>query len=86
MRNRNMYNLTGLPGWVRFGYSPGWVGRGGRAPCQGPGQVPGPQAMPWGASAAGPGYRRQLLQRQAEFLEQQLQYLRQQVEELGSEE
>jgi hypothetical protein len=22
-----MYYLTGLPGWMRFGYSPGWVGR-----------------------------------------------------------
>ena len=27
MRNRNMYYMTGLPGWMRFGYSPGWVGR-----------------------------------------------------------
>jgi hypothetical protein len=27
MRNRWMYHLTGLPGWMRFGYSPGWVGR-----------------------------------------------------------
>ena len=26
-RHRNMYKITGLPGWVRFGYSPGWVGR-----------------------------------------------------------
>lgn len=26
-RWRTMYYLTGLPGWVRFGYSPGWVGR-----------------------------------------------------------
>jgi hypothetical protein len=26
-RRRNMYYLTGLPGWMRFGYSPGWVGR-----------------------------------------------------------
>lgn len=26
-RHRNMYYLTGLPGWMRFGYSPGWVGR-----------------------------------------------------------
>lgn len=86
MRNRNMYNLTGLPGWVRFGYSPGWVGRGGRAPFQAPGRVPAPQAMPWGAAAMGREYRCQLLQRQAELLEQQLQYLRQQVEELGSEE
>lgn len=22
-----MYYLTGLPGWVRFGFSPGWLGR-----------------------------------------------------------
>lgn len=29
MRNRYrwMYNLTGLPGWMRFGFSPGWIGR-----------------------------------------------------------
>ena len=26
-RWRRMYNLTGLPGWIRFGYSPGWVDR-----------------------------------------------------------
>ena len=25
--HRNMYYLTGLPGWMRLGYSPGWVGR-----------------------------------------------------------
>lgn len=23
-RRRNMYRLTGLPGWMRFGHSPGW--------------------------------------------------------------
>jgi hypothetical protein len=22
-----MYNITGLPGWIRFGYSPGWRDR-----------------------------------------------------------
>lgn len=37
MRNRyrRMYELTGLPGWMRFGYSPGWVGRSpsGLGPC-----------------------------------------------------
>jgi len=22
-----MYYLTGLPGWMRFGFSPGWIGR-----------------------------------------------------------
>ena len=26
-RWRNMYYLTGLPGWMRFGFSPGWIGR-----------------------------------------------------------
>lgn len=26
-RHRNMYYATGLPGWMRFGYSPGWIGR-----------------------------------------------------------
>ncbi|HDM37090.1 MAG TPA: hypothetical protein ENG09_07640 [Candidatus Syntrophoarchaeum butanivorans] len=25
-RWRNMYYMTGLPGWMRFGYSPGWGG------------------------------------------------------------
>ncbi|MEM2926559.1 MAG: hypothetical protein QXO94_03750 [Candidatus Bathyarchaeia archaeon] len=26
-RWRRMYYATGLPGWIRFGYSPGWIGR-----------------------------------------------------------
>lgn len=25
-RHRYMYYATGLPGWMRFGYSPGWLG------------------------------------------------------------
>ena len=25
--HRNMYYVTGLPGWMRFGSSPGWIGR-----------------------------------------------------------
>lgn len=34
-RHRRMYELTGLPGWMRFGYSPGWLGRipSGLGPC-----------------------------------------------------
>jgi hypothetical protein len=30
-----MYYLTGLPGWMRFGYSPGWIDRSptGMPPC-----------------------------------------------------
>ena len=35
MRRRNMFNLTGQPGWMRFSYSPGWIGRSatGLGPC-----------------------------------------------------
>lgn len=25
-RHRRMFKLTGLPGWMRFGFSPGWAG------------------------------------------------------------
>lgn len=34
-RHRRWYRLTGLPGWMRFGFSPGWVGRSayGLGPC-----------------------------------------------------
>ncbi|MDI6916507.1 MAG: hypothetical protein QMC80_01770 [Thermoplasmatales archaeon] len=44
--HRNMYYMTGLPGWMRFGYSPGW---GGMPPMANylmqTGQMP--QAMNW---------------------------------------
>lgn len=35
MRYRWMFYLTGLPGWMRFGFSPGWLGRSptGLPPC-----------------------------------------------------
>lgn len=26
-RHRYMYYATGLPGWMRFGFGPGWIGR-----------------------------------------------------------
>ena len=33
-RHRNMFELTGTPGWIRFGSSPGFAGGGaGRGPC-----------------------------------------------------
>jgi hypothetical protein len=49
MRRRNMYYATGLPGWMRLGYSPGWVGRSpsGLGPCAQmlmTGQWPAPMA------------------------------------------
>ena len=54
-RHRRMYYSTGLPGWMRFGYSPGWAGRSatGLGPCaeyMTTGQWPTPQmAAAWQA-------------------------------------
>lgn len=57
--HRNMYYLTGLPGWMRFGYSPGWVGRsptglGPAAQYLTTGQWPTPQMQAyWNAMQTG---------------------------------
>jgi len=57
--HRNMYYLTGLPGWMRFGFSPGWLGRsptglGPGANYLMTGQWPTPQAQAyWEAMQAG---------------------------------
>ena len=33
-RHRRMYELTGVPGWIRYGSSPGFSGgKGGLGPC-----------------------------------------------------
>ena len=56
---RRMYQLTGLPGWMRFGFSPGWLGRSptGLGPATTfltSGQWPTPQAQTyWQAMQAG---------------------------------
>ena len=56
---RWMYQLTGLPGWMRFGFSPGWQGRsptglGPGASYLMTGQWPTPQAQAyWQAMQAG---------------------------------
>jgi hypothetical protein len=99
MRRRNMYNATGLPGWMRLGYSPGWVGRspGGVGPCAQflmTGQWPNP-AMAAAAQGVGPGFaagpqatpeqQLTMLQAQANLLEQQLQAIRQQIADMEGE-
>ena len=56
---RWMYYATGLPGWMRFGFSPGWVGRsptglGPGATYLMTGQWPTPQAQAfWQAMQSG---------------------------------
>lgn len=90
---RNMYRLTGLPGWMRFGYSPGWAGRSssGLGPCAEyltTGRWPTTQTEQawqsgWGAGfAAGPEQELNFLKARAEFLTRQLESIRKRIEDL----
>ncbi|RLG25462.1 hypothetical protein DRN76_02755 [Methanosarcinales archaeon] len=92
-RYRNMYYATGLPGWMRFGYSPGWVGRssGGFPPAvqymrAGTWQTPQPQVtaseIPVGMPAASGQQEISILESQAAMLEQQLKQIKKRIEEL----
>ena len=88
-----MYYATGLPGWMRFGYSPGWQGRSGRGlgPCAEymlTGRWPTPQMQQWfqggagmGAAPAGIG-ELEYLKRHSEFLAQQLESVRRRIDDL----
>ncbi len=91
--HRNMYYATGMPGWMRLGYSPGWVGRspGGLPPTvqymrTGAWQTPQPQTMAAGMQAgmtATPGQQEvSMLESQAAMLEQQLEQIKKRIEEL----
>ena len=97
--HRNMYYATGLPGWVRFGYSPGW---GGLPPAaqylQNTGQTQAflasmgyPESAPgvWPASVMAPQSKEQelaSLRAQKESLEGQIQALNERLEVLEKEE
>ena len=81
--HRNMYYATGMPGWMRLGYSPGWVGRspGGLPPTvqymrTGMWQTPQPEATVAGMQASMPATSTQqevsILESQAAMLEGQL--------------
>jgi len=91
--HRNMYYATGMPGWMRLGYSPGWIGRspGGLPPTvqymrTGMWQTPQPQATVAGMQAgmsATPGQQEvSMLESQATMLEGQLGQIRKMIEEL----
>lgn len=90
MRRRNMYYATGLPGWMRFGYSPGWVGRSpsGLGPCAQylmRGQWPTPRAgvmpPPVGATQPPAGVPNQPdSQQRLVFLQAQANMLEQQLQ------
>ena len=92
MRRRNMYYLTGQPGWMRLGYSPGWVGRSasGLGPCatylttgQWPAaQTPAPFSPFAAAAGIAPEAQVDLLKNHASLLEQQLAALKSQIDTL----
>jgi hypothetical protein len=99
MRNRWMYYATGMPGWMRFGYSPGWVGRSptGLGPCATymmTGQWPAPAGSPmWDvgpmAGFQPPAYppmdELSMLRSQAQALRSQLEAITKRLEELEKE-
>lgn len=101
MRWRHMFYLTGLPGWMRFGYSPGWGGiPPGAAYLYETGQVPRfaswlssrgawprPWAWgPWGWGAPSREEELSWLEAQARALEAQLKAIKDRLEELSKEE
>ncbi len=101
MRHRWLYHMTGQPGWMRFGFSPGWVGRSatGLGPCAEylmTGQWPTPAAAPWWGApgwtwpgfqppSGAPESELSALKAQAQWLESQLEAITKQIEELEKE-
>lgn len=89
--HRNMYYITGLPGWMRLGYSPGWQGRsatglGPAAQYLTTGQWPTPQMAAWWSqnqgTAVAPANELQYLQQQAGQLKTELDSIQKRIEEL----
>lgn len=83
-----MYYLTGQPGWMRLGYSPGWAGRSasGLGPCAEymlTGRWP-MGAAPFAAPQTGtmPGNELDMLKAQADQLEQTLAQIRERIDSL----
>ena len=92
-RRRNMYYLTGLPGWMRFGYSPGWADRSPTGMPPGAqyltqtGQMPQfaswiQQQAPTGAPVAPMGMPAMPKEQEISMLESQAQMLGDQLEQI----
>jgi len=85
-----MYYATGQPGWMRFGYSPGWAGRsatglGPRAEYIMTGRWPMPQAytgVPVTPPAMVPEQELQMLKNQSELLKQQLDQVDKRIKDI----
>jgi len=86
--HRNMYYLTGQPGWMRFGYSPGWGGLPpGAQYLSQTGQMPQfmswmqqqAQQAPMGVPTAPTGVTKE---QEIQALETQLEAIKRRLEEL----
>ncbi|MGB9757774.1 MAG: DUF5320 domain-containing protein [Candidatus Bipolaricaulaceae bacterium] len=88
MRWRHMFYLTGLPGWLRFGFSPGWgIIPPGAAYFLGRGWCPAPWAA-WGPRPAYPWTEEAEIQRLsawAEALEEELRAIKERLDALTKE-
>jgi len=94
-RHRNMFRLTGIPGWLRFGFSPGWLGRSptGLPPTaqwlQQSGLLPqyieylqkeAPMVTPPGSKPFAPTYTKE---QEKQILESQTRALKEQIEAIN---
>lgn len=83
MRWRNMFWLTGLPGWMRFGYSPGWGGIPPGAAYWGYRAWPAAW-YPWGTAPSRED-ELQILSEELRELEEELRWIKERLEELTRE-
>ncbi len=85
-RHRYLYYATGVPGWMRFGYSPCWGGLPPGAQYLMTGTWPSAYPMPVGMPimpAMPPAQQEiSMLESQAAMLEQQLEQIKKRINEL----
>ena len=92
-RHRYLYYTTGIPGWSRFGYSPGWGGlppgaqylmTGTWPPYPVPAGTPVPPAYPVSAGMPAIPAQQEIstLKSQTAMLEQQLEAIKKRINEL----
>lgn len=96
-RHRRMYYATGMPGWLRFGYSPGWLGRSPAAQwIVSSGALPQyqeylgmpsfPTTAPWtlGTASLTKEQEREMLEHQARNIELQIANVKRRLDEVRS--
>jgi DNA-binding transcriptional MerR regulator len=91
-RHRRMYYATGMPGWLRFGYSPGWLGRSqtGLPPTAewivSSGMLPpfSATSRPFGGVTLTREQEREMLEQQAKDMELQIEEVKRRLDAVRS--